>query len=167
MYSVSMPKKVIIGVMGAGETASEQDMQLAFLLGQSIAKEGWVLLSGGRSVGVMDAVNKGAKSANGLTIGIMPRQETDVSDAVDIPVITDMGSARNNVNVLSSDVVVACGIGGAGSISEIALAVKSKKTVILLHTGEDCERLFLKIGKDFIKIAEDPTQAILLIKQII
>jgi predicted oxidoreductase len=42
-----------------------------------------------------------------------------------------MGSARNAINVLSSDVVVAC-TGGAGTLSEIALALKAGKTVILL-----------------------------------
>ncbi len=67
-----MQKYIVIGVMGAGEQASDIDIQLALALGRLIAKEDWVLLSGGRNVGVMDAVNKGAKSEGGLTIGIMP-----------------------------------------------------------------------------------------------
>src|ERR1700733_12429474 len=101
-----MTKHVIIGVMGAGEQALDADIQTAFILGKLIALENWVFLSGGRNAGVMDAVNKGAKSANGLTIGIMPTRDMRmISEAVDIPIITDMGSARNNINVLSSCVV--------------------------------------------------------------
>ena len=38
-------------------------MATAFALGQAIAKEGWVLLSGGLEAGVMEAVNEGAKNA--------------------------------------------------------------------------------------------------------
>ena len=65
-------RKIIIGVMGRGENATANDLQNAYILGQLIAKQGWVLLTGGRNVGVMDAVSKGAKSADGLTIGILP-----------------------------------------------------------------------------------------------
>ena len=43
-----------------------------------------------------------------------------------------MGNARNCINVLSSHVVVACA-GGTGTISEIALALKSGRPVILLN----------------------------------
>ena len=43
-----------------------------------------------------------------------------------------MGDARNCINVLSSNVVVACP-GGAGTISEIALALKSSRPVILMN----------------------------------
>ena len=55
--------------------------------------------------------SKGARVAKGLTIGILPTKDRAfISEAVDIPIITDMGSARNNINVLSSDVVIACGV---------------------------------------------------------
>ena len=69
-----------------------------------------------------------------MTLAILPTNSKtdDVSDGVDIAVVTDMGSARNNINVLSSDVVVACGKGGAGTLSEIALALKAERNVILL-----------------------------------
>src|SRR3989344_3767650 len=131
-------RKAIIGVMGPGEKASEKDTQDAFNLGKLIAKENWVLLSGGRNSGVMDAVSKGAKSAKGLTIGVMPdTDETKISEAVDIPIITDMGSARNNINVLSSSVVIVCGTIAPGTLSEIALALKGKKKVILINNDSD------------------------------
>ena len=51
---------------------------------------------------------------------------------VDIPILTGMGSARNNINVLSSDVVIACA-GGPGTISEVALALKAGRPVVALN----------------------------------
>lgn len=127
-----MREKVVVGVMGGGQV-SETDQERAFRLGQLTAKRGWVLLNGGRNCGIMDASAKGAKSAGGLTIGILPDDNPDrVSDYIDIPVLTGMGSARNAINVLSSDIVVVCN-GGAGTLSEIALALKAGKTVVLLN----------------------------------
>ncbi|KAJ9519692.1 hypothetical protein QJQ45_013321 [Haematococcus lacustris] len=84
----------------------------------------------------MDAACKGAKAAGGTTIGIIPGDSgEDVSDAVDILIITGLGSARNNINVLSCAVVVAVGM-GPGTASEydvqVALALKAKKHVVLL-----------------------------------
>lgn len=126
-------RKIIIGVMGPGDQATATDLQNAYQLGKLIAEQGWVLLTGGRNVGVMEAANRGAKAADGLTIGILPGNDTSgISTSVDIAIVTDMGNARNNINVLSSNVVVACGM-GAGTISEIALAIKSNKPVILLN----------------------------------
>lgn len=131
-------RKTIIGVMGPGDKATKQDKENAFELGKLIAQENWVLLSGGRNSGVMDAVNKGARSADGLTIGIMPdTDEAKISEGVDIPIFTDMGSARNNINVPSSNVVVACGTVAPGTLSEIALALKGKKNVVLLNSDAD------------------------------
>lgn len=158
--------KIIIGVMGPGDAATPQNIKNAHMLGKLIAQEGWVLLSGGRNSGVMDAVNKGAKDANGLTVGIMPTNEPDTfSDSVDIVIITEMKSARNNINVLSSKVVVACGL-GAGTASEIALAIKAKKKVILIDIDQDSQNFFKKIGKDNIIIANTPQEVIVIIKDL-
>jgi predicted Rossmann-fold nucleotide-binding protein len=57
-----------------------------------------------------------------------------------------MGSARNYINVLTSDVIVACGAGGAGTASEIALALKSNKFVVLFNSRQESRALFKKIG---------------------
>ncbi|MGF1567315.1 MAG: cytochrome [Nodosilinea sp.] len=124
--------KIIVGVMGPGEQATPQQVETAYALGQRIAQAGWVLLTGGRKVGVMDAASRGAKAAGGLTIGILPsRDGADMSSAVDIPVLTGLGDSRNGINVLSSQVVVACGL-GPGTAAEIALAIKAQKPLILL-----------------------------------
>ena len=156
--------KIVIGVMGPGKDARKKDIDYAFQLGKLIAKEGWVLLNGGRNEGVMDAVNKGAKDAGGLTVGIMPTSDTKTfSKSVDIAIVTDMKSARNNINVLSSNVIVACGM-GAGTASEVALAIKANKRVILLNADEESIKFFSKLGKEKIHIALTPNEAIKLIK---
>ena len=129
-----MPPRTIVGVMGRGDGASPEDVAIADHLGERIAREGWVLLTGGMVDGVMGAANRGAKRIDGsLTIGILPgANRAGMSPDVDIPIVTDIGGARNNVNVLSCDVVIACGRGGAGTISEIAHGLKGGKRVIVL-----------------------------------
>jgi uncharacterized protein (TIGR00725 family) len=140
-----MPRRSVIGVMGAGDGASLRDCALAESLGAEIARRGWVLLCGGRAAGVMDAAAKGARSVPGsLIVGILPGEGEDaaVSEHLDLAVFTGMGNARNAVNVLSSDVVIACGAGGAGTASEVSLAIKSGKPVVLLAPSEEAVAFF-------------------------
>ncbi|NJL49230.1 MAG: TIGR00725 family protein [Leptolyngbyaceae cyanobacterium SM2_5_2] len=125
--------KIIVGVMGPGEQADSALQASAYRLGQAIAEAGWVLLTGGRNVGVMESASQGARASGGLTVGILPGCSTvNMSSAVDIPIITGLGDARNAINVLSSQVVVALGL-GPGTASEIALALKAQKPLILLQ----------------------------------
>ncbi|MFN6571858.1 TIGR00725 family protein [Dendronalium sp. ChiSLP03b] len=160
-------RKIVVGVMGPGEKAKENDLRNAYELGQLIAQQGWALLTGGRNVGVMDAANKGAKAGNGLTVGILPNDNQDgISQAVDIAIFTDMGNARNNINVLSSDVVIACGM-GAGTASEIALALKGKKKVILLTDDEESQVFFQKISPESVYVVDNVVHAIATIKAIL
>ncbi len=150
-----MMRKMIIGVMGPGDSATEIDIKNAYELGKLIGQEDWILLTGGRNAGVMDAANKGAKEAGGLTIGILPSNHTNnVSNAVDVAILTDLGNARNNINVLSSDVIVACGI-GLGTVSEIALALKNRKPVILLSEHLESQELFKNLSPNLTFIAVD------------
>ena len=152
-------RKMIVGVMGPGNNATVNDLQNAYTLGQLIAKQGWILLTGGRNVGVMDTVSKGAKSVEGLTIGILPSDnQNSISSSVDIAIFTDMGNARNNINVLTSDVVIACGM-GAGTASEIALALKGSKPVILLTNDQESKVFFKKLSPENVYIAESVDQA--------
>ncbi len=145
--------------MGPGPSATSADLENAFELGKLIADEGWVLLTGGMQSGVMDAASRGAKAAGGLVVGILSGGDrTLASEAVDIPIVTGMGSGRNNINVLSSDVVIACGM-GPGTASEIALAIKGKKRVILLNDMAESRSFFKKLAPDSISIADNPIEA--------
>ena len=122
----------VVGVMGSGRTIDAGARVTAHRLGAMIASRGWVLLTGGGASGVMDAASEGAHSTGGLVIGVL-RGNDDVgaSAHLDVAIRTGMGDARNAINVLSSDVVVALP-GGPGTVSEVALALKSGKTVIVL-----------------------------------
>ena len=136
--------KTIIGVMGTG-LATPKELKLAYQLGKSIAENDWVLLTGGRKAGVMDAASRGAKAHGGIVVGVLPSNNiAAMSEAVDIPIITDLGNARNNLNVLSSNVIIACGM-GLGTASEIALALKNNKPVILLNQTELSYKFFASL----------------------
>ena len=160
-----MDNQLIIGVMGGGH-ATAPDIQSAYDLGALIAGQGWILLNGGRNAGIMDASARGAHEHGGITVGILPDNSTRrVSRYIQIPIVTGVGDARNNINVLTSDIIVACP-GGAGTISEIALALKNQKRVILLNfdTGavfEDYRR------KGLLFEAETPQKVIETIKSLV
>jgi uncharacterized protein (TIGR00725 family) len=160
-------RKVVIGVMGPGNEATSKDLENAYELGQLIATAGWVLLTGGRKVGVMDAASRGASSVGGLTLGILPSNNAQaLSDAVDIAIFTDMGHARNNINVLSSDVVIACGM-GIGTASEVALALKNQKSVILLTENPEAQQFFTRLSPDKVWLANNPQETIQLVQRLI
>ena len=117
--------RYVVGVMGPAK-ARRKDVENARALGELIARREWVLLTGGRDVGVMHAANQGAKKVpRSLTVGVLPTTRDRISKYVDVAVITEMGNARNNVCVLSSQVIIACGLGGSGTVSEVALALKA------------------------------------------
>jgi uncharacterized protein (TIGR00725 family) len=115
----------------------------------------------------MDAVNEGAKQAQGLTVGIIPNDDySGVSTSVDIPILTGMGQARNNVIVLSSDLLIACGM-GAGTASEIALAIKANKKVILLGCDDETAAFFKRIDESAVLEAGTPRAAINLARKLL
>jgi hypothetical protein len=74
-----------------------------------------------------------------------------------------MGSGRNIINVLSSNIIVVLGM-AAGTASEVALAIKSNKKVILLHQDEITIRFFKNIGTYRILIAKNVEETIIQIK---
>jgi uncharacterized protein (TIGR00725 family) len=115
-----------------GAIASDEALHDAYRLGGFIAEHGWVLLNGGRNAGVMEASARGAGEAGGLVVGILPGDTTTgVAPFVDIAIPTGMGDARNAINVLASHVVVALP-GGPGTVSEVSLALKAGRKVVLL-----------------------------------
>ncbi len=157
-----MKRQLIIGVMGGG-TAAQTDVDSAYKLGALVAENNWILLNGGRNAGIMEASAKGAIKNGGLTIGILPdATNTNTSEYIQIPILTGMGNARNCINILSSNVIVACP-GGAGTISEIALALKNQKHVICMNF--DIGTIFDKY-KEFIHHTKKPENAIEIIKSL-
>ena len=115
----------------------------------------------------MDAASRGAKAEGGLVVGILPGKDiSSMSDAVDIPIITDMGNARNNINVLSANIIIACGM-GLGTASEVALALKNRKPVILLQPTELTYEFFASLTDELLFSAETVESAIASIEEIL
>ena len=133
--------KVIIGVMGPGKTCDDATYKLAQELGFELAKNNYIVLTGGRDHGVMEAALKGAKVAGGTTVGILPNTESSKSQFIDIPIYTNSGLARNYTNVLTAQIIIVVGI-GLGTSSEIALAMCEGKKVILLGENEKAYEYF-------------------------
>jgi len=119
-----------IGVIGGGKVGREL-YSLAEELGRIVGSRGAVVVCGGLG-GVMEAACKGAKSAGGLTVGILPGSDrSDANEYVEIAVPTGMGHARNVLIAAASDCLVAVG-GEFGTLSEIAIARKLGKPVGVL-----------------------------------
>ncbi|MCS7261348.1 MAG: TIGR00725 family protein [Anaerolineae bacterium] len=124
----------IVAVVGSA-LCSPHEMKLAEAVGRVLAEAGATLICGGGS-GVMEAACRGAKQANGLTIGILPGfHASDANPFVDIPIVTGLGEARNVIIVRTAQVVIAVG-GEFGTLSEIAFALKLGRPVIGLETWE-------------------------------
>jgi uncharacterized protein (TIGR00725 family) len=86
--------------------------------------------------GVMAAACRGAKSAGGLTVGVLPGiSASDANPYVDVPILTGMGEARNVIIVRTATAVIAVG-GEFGTLSEVAFALKLGRPVIGLRTWE-------------------------------
>lgn len=126
-----------IGVIGAG-ICPDSTYKIAMGLGFEIGKRGWNLVCGGLG-GVMEGAAKGCMEAGGMTIGILPDlHKKSANPYIRIPIPTGLGDGRNLLVVRASDILVAIA-GGHGTLSEIALALKSKKPVIGLETWNDIE----------------------------
>ncbi len=160
-----MKNPLIVGVMGGG-TVDPQDAGSAYRLGSLIAEQGWILLNGGRNAGIMASSARGARENGGITVGILPDDNPhSASPFIQIPILTGMGNARNCVNVLSSHVVVACP-GGTGTISEVALALKSNRPVILMNFNiQDMFKRYLATEKLF--MVRTPEEVVSKIKKLL
>lgn len=123
---------MIIAVIG-DSSCPPQEAKLAETVGELLAQQGATVICGGLG-GVMEAACRGAKSKGGLTVGILPGQDSGAANPwVDVPVVTGIGEARNVVVVKSAQAVIAIG-GSYGTLSEIAHALKSGIPVIGLNT---------------------------------
>jgi len=125
---------MMVAVCGPNE-ATTDEMQLAEAVGEALARAGCTVITGGRD-GVMAAACRGAKRAGGVTIGVLPSYDRkDANPWVDHVICTGMGEARNTIIVASAEAIIAIG-GGLGTLSEIALALKLGKQVIVLASWE-------------------------------
>lgn len=123
-------KGLYISVIGAG-TCTAQEQALAEQVGKLVAQKEATLVCGGLG-GVMEAAARGAKAAGGVTIGILPGHDRSTANPhLDHVVTTGIGHARNLAVVSSGDAVIAVG-GSYGTLSEIGLAAKIGRPVVVI-----------------------------------
>lgn len=140
-----MSRPLLIAVIGKSardpkDPVPPQALVAAEEVGRLIAEANAVVVSGGLS-GVMEAVSRGAKSAGGLVIGILPGFDKTAANAyVDIALTTGMGFMRNTLTVRAADAVVMIS-GGIGTLNELTVAYENKPTVILEGTGGWADRV--------------------------
>ena len=146
---------MIISVIGEGN-ASPEIAALAEQVGRELAKRGIGLVCGGLG-GVMEAACKGAKSAGGTTIGVIPGSDPgDANPWVDIPICTGLSYARNVIVVKTGSAVIAVG-GRYGTLSEIGHALSVDIPVVGLRTWEIVREGTLDTS---IMVADDPSDAV-------
>lgn len=119
-----------VAVIGSGaenEARAEE-------VGRLLAKRGCVVVTGGLGE-VMAAAARGAKSAGGTTIGILPGESRrDANEWSDYAVVTGIGHARNLAVVASGDAVIAVG-GSWGTLAEIGFASRLGRPTVVLEPG--------------------------------
>jgi uncharacterized protein (TIGR00725 family) len=153
--------RLYISFIGGGRATASQ-YALAGDVGRMVAGLGAVLVCGGLG-GTMAAAARGAKEAGGATLGILPGHDrTQGNPYLDYVVTTGIGHARNVAVVSSGDAVVAVG-GEFGTLSEIGLARKIGRPVVILEGW----RLQRDEGTDGIWYASTPEEAQAILRDIL
>jgi uncharacterized protein (TIGR00725 family) len=120
-----------VAVVGSG-TAAGGLYEKAREVGRLVTEKGGTVVCGGLS-GVMEAAARGATEAGGTAIGILPDEDRRRQNGyLTYSVATGAGQARNLAVVCSGDVVIAVG-GEYGTLSEIGLARKVGRPVVVLE----------------------------------
>jgi uncharacterized protein (TIGR00725 family) len=123
-----------VSVIGSGTITDEQAAR-AEAVGRELAARDHTVVCGGRG-GTMEAVCRGAKTEDGITIGILPGERPDAANEyVDHPIATGLGHARNALVPLNGDAVIALA-GGVGTLSELGFAGIYDRPVIGLETHD-------------------------------
>jgi uncharacterized protein (TIGR00725 family) len=139
---------VQVSVIGSGPEHEERAEEV----GRLLAEGGATVVTGGLA-SVMAAAARGAKSAGGTTIGVLPGEAREgVNEWIDHVVVTGVGHARNLAVVASGDAVIAVG-GSWGTLAEIAFARVLGRPVVILEPG-------WKIEGDGVERAATPAEAV-------
>lgn len=152
--------KLTVGVVGSG---SDEHTELAHEIGELLAMLEVNLLTGGGR-GVMASVSRAYTQAarkRGICIGIIPCSSTRERDKpkqgypnefVELPIFTHLpysghrgtdDLSRNHINALSCSAIIALP-GGAGTATEVALALEYNKPVIVYSADASLTQSFPK-----------------------
>jgi uncharacterized protein (TIGR00725 family) len=146
-------------VIGDGDPSgpdAHRVLEWAEEIGQLLARAGATVVTGGLG-GVMRAASRGAVSAGGMTIGILPGADArEANEYVRLSIPTGLGVMRNRVVVTAADAVVAVG-GRHGTLSEIGLALRMGRHVVALSSWRvESEH---RLGGPRVHRARDPREA--------
>lgn len=145
-----------VGVIGS-ESYEPWSYQMAYEVGRLVALRGGIVVCGGLG-GVMEGASRGCKEAGGVSIGILPgKTRDDGNPFLTYSIPTGLGEMRNALVVRASDALIAIS-GGFGTLSEIALALKLGKKIVLLNSW-DCIDPQDKFKKSVI-YASNPEEAV-------
>jgi len=123
-----------VAVIGPGE-ADPEIAAVAESVGRGIAQLPATLVCGGLG-GVMAAAARGAKSAGGTTVGLLPGADRSAANQwIDVAIPTGLGEVRNALIVRAVDAVIAVGR-GYGTLSEVALALRNGIPVVGVRTWD-------------------------------
>ena len=147
---MSLFEKQIV-VIGSSK-ATKELKATAYEVGKEIAKNGYILVCGGRD-GIMEHACKGAKEHSGITIGIIPDLYPDGGNKyLDIIIPTGINYSRNYTVQNSGTVIIMIG-GSYGTLSELAYALLFKRKVVALKSK------WKNISKNIV-IAKDAKDAV-------
>ena len=118
-----------------GREVDPEILNAAEEVGRHIGRRGAVLICGGMG-GVMEAACRGAKEADGTTVGILPVLSAEEGNPyLDVVIPTGMGFGRNAIIINSCDGVIAVG-GKYGTLSEMAFALQKGIPVVSLKSWD-------------------------------
>lgn len=121
-----------VAISGPG-SATEAERDAARAAGRWAADHRHVVVCGGLG-GVMEAAAHGASEAGGVVVGLLPGDDRSAANPyVTVAIPTGMGEMRNALLVRAADVVLCIG-GSWGTLSELALAVRTGVPVVTLGT---------------------------------
>jgi hypothetical protein len=123
-----------IAVIGASRASSHEEA-VAEQVGAALARAGAIVVCGG-GPGVMAGASRGAASAGGTVVGILPGDDRGRANPwVTIALPTGVGELRNGLIVRACDAAVAVA-GAYGTLSEIGLALAQGVPVVGLGTWQ-------------------------------
>lgn len=131
-------RRPLVAVIGdARLSASDKKLAVAREIGQLLVESGCRVITGGLG-GIMAAAMQGARQASnyleGDTIAVLPGFDpADADESADIVIASGLSLARNMI-VANSDAVIVVG-GGAGTLSEIALAWQLRRPIVALKVA--------------------------------
>ena len=130
----NMKNRQILVIGNNDDGCTPESEKLAYDVGSEVAKSNSVLITGGLR-GVMRAASRGAQESGGITVGIIPQDDSShANEFCDIVIPSGMGLTRDFLNALSADGVIVIG-GGSGTLSEICAAYMYKKPIVALKNS--------------------------------